>query len=271
MSTVGYFSDDVELADRAATLLSSYRRIFERAVAGLAAQCLDRGKIASVHLDARQVPSYELALVSAELLAADINLSRLTPSTSALDRRLALIGAVEAMVSVGERLQTIALDVELDTGSLHALSLGADMTSLRIAILSGSALNSTGYLLNETQEDIGYIELGDELKMVQEQFRRIATDLVAPLAEQIHRLDLTVPESLLQSLRETGVFGLSVPERYGGSAPNERDATLMMLVVTEALSEASLAAAGSLITRPEILSRARFSVGAGGAEAAWVP
>ena len=73
-----------------------------------------------------------------------------------------------------------------------------------------------------------------------------------------------MPESLLQPLREMGVFGLSIPERYGGSAPDDRDDTPMMLVVTEALSEASLAAAGSLITRPEILARALL---AGGTEA----
>jgi len=31
--------------------------------------------------------------------------------------------------------------------------------------------------------------------------------------------DLTVPESLLQPMREMGVFGLSIPEEYGGSSP----------------------------------------------------
>ena len=39
------------------------------------------------------------------------------------------------------------------------------------------------------------------------------------MAEKIHRHDLTVPEDLLQPMREMGVFGLSIPEEYGGSAP----------------------------------------------------
>ena len=100
--------------------------------------------------------------------------------------------------------------------------------------------------------------------MAQDAFRRFAAEVVAPQAEAIHRHDLTVPESLLEPLREMGVFGLSIPERYGGSRSDDHDDTPMMLVVTEALSEASLAAAGSLITRPEILARALL---AGGTEA----
>jgi (2S)-methylsuccinyl-CoA dehydrogenase len=60
---------------------------------------------------------------------------------------------------------------------------------------------------------------------------------------------------------EMGVFGLSVPEEYGGSSPVGHENTPMMIAVTEALSEASLAAAGSLITRPEILTRALLAGG----------
>jgi (2S)-methylsuccinyl-CoA dehydrogenase len=45
----------------------------------------------------------------------------------------------------------------------------------------------------------------------------------------------------------------------------------MMIVVTEALSEASLAAAGSLITRPEILTRALLAGGTPAQKAHWLP
>ena len=91
------------------------------------------------------------------------------------------------------------------------------------------------------------------------------------MAEEIHRHDLTVPESLLQPMREMGVFGLSIPEEYGGSAPTGRENTPMMIAVPEALSEASLAAAGSLITRPEILARALLAGGTGEQKAHWLP
>ncbi len=95
--------------------------------------------------------------------------------------------------------------------------------------------------------------------------------VVAPLAEKIHRANLTVPETLLEPLREMGVFGLSIPEQYGGHAPQGHDNTPMMIAVTEALSEASLAAAGSLITRPEILARALLAGGTEAQKQHWLP
>ena len=101
-------------------------------------------------------------------------------------------------------------------------------------------------------------------------FRRFAADVVVPAAEGIHRNNLTVPESLLQPMRDMGVFGLSIPERYGGNA-GERENTPMMIAVTEALSKASLAAAGSLITRPEILARALLAGGTEAQKEHWLP
>jgi len=80
-----------------------------------------------------------------------------------------------------------------------------------------------------------------------------------------------VPETLLAPMREMGVFGLSIPEEYGGSSQGGRENTPMMIAVTEALSEASLAAAGSLITRPEILARALMAGGTEKQKADWLP
>ncbi|MGE4307442.1 MAG: acyl-CoA dehydrogenase family protein, partial [Novosphingobium sp.] len=59
--------------------------------------------------------------------------------------------------------------------------------------------------------------------------------------------------------------------RSGGSAPDEGEDNLTMIAITEALSEASLAAAGSLITRPEILTRAMLAGGTEAQKAAWLP
>jgi len=113
--------------------------------------------------------------------------------------------------------------------------------------------------------------LRDELLIAQGEFRRLADQVLAPAAKQIHREDLLVPEPILQQFRDMGVFGLSIPERYGGSAPDDREDALMMIVVTEALSEGSLGAGGSLITRPEILSRALLSGGTAAQKDHWLP
>jgi (2S)-methylsuccinyl-CoA dehydrogenase len=119
--------------------------------------------------------------------------------------------------------------------------------------------------------EVGRVPLDESHALAQESFRRFAQDVVAPLAGRIHREDLTVPEALLQPLREMGVFGLSVPERWGGSAPDDREDALLMVLVTEALSEGSLAAAGSLITRPEILTRALLAGGTREQQDHWLP
>jgi (2S)-methylsuccinyl-CoA dehydrogenase len=123
----------------------------------------------------------------------------------------------------------------------------------------------------QAQGLVGEFALDEQHALARDSFRRFSEDKVAPQAEAIHRHDLTVPESLLQPLREMGVFGLAIPEQYGGSAPNDHDDTLLMVVVTEALSEGSLAAAGSLITRPEILTRALLAGGTAQQKAHWLP
>jgi (2S)-methylsuccinyl-CoA dehydrogenase len=95
--------------------------------------------------------------------------------------------------------------------------------------------------------------------------------VVMPLAEEVHRKDLIIPDDILDPLREMGVFGLSIPESYGGLQENDREDNIGMLVVTEELSRGSLGAAGSLITRPEILSRALLKGGSEEQKQHWLP
>ncbi len=98
---------------------------------------------------------------------------------------------------------------------------------------------------------------GEEEAEIRDSTRRFARDVVAPKAEEIHRKDLLVPESFLQQMSDLGYFGMSVPVEFGGVGLSY----LMMLLVTEELSSASLPAAGSIITRPEILTRALLKGG----------
>lgn len=107
--------------------------------------------------------------------------------------------------------------------------------------------------------------------LYRETFRAFAEREVAPLADEIHRQDLLVPERLIRGLAELGCFGLSIPERYGGVQPDDRPDNLGMVVVTEELSRASLGAAGSLITRPEILAKALLKGGTEAQRRAWLP
>ena len=73
--------------------------------------------------------------------------------------------------------------------------------------------------------------------------------------------DLDVPEEIIAGLAEIGGFGLSVPEEYGGFATGGEADYMGMVVSTEELSRASLGIGGSLITRPEIVTRALVAGG----------
>lgn len=111
-----------------------------------------------------------------------------------------------------------------------------------------------------------YID-GDVAEMARDSARAFARKEVAPLAEHIHRHDDLVPESIIDAMRELGYFGMSVPEEYGGQGMGN----LPMIIITEELSTASLAAAGSLITRPEILTKALLKGGTEAQKQRWLP
>ena len=98
--------------------------------------------------------------------------------------------------------------------------------------------------------------LNEELQLVAETFRRFGKENIEHHAESVHREDLDVPESIISGLAELGCFGLSIPERYGGTATGTTLDNYGMVIATEELSRASLSIGGSLITRPEILARA---------------
>ena len=97
--------------------------------------------------------------------------------------------------------------------------------------------------------------------------RQFADRAVAPHAEHIHRHDELVPDRFITAMAELGYFGLSVPEAYGGHELGN----LAMILTTEELSRASLASAGSLITRPEILAKALLAGGTEAQKQKWLP
>jgi (2S)-methylsuccinyl-CoA dehydrogenase len=109
--------------------------------------------------------------------------------------------------------------------------------------------------------------LDETLAEVRANVRAFADREVAPHAERIHHHDELVPERFIEEMSKLGYFGLSIPERYGGHELGN----LAMILTTEELSRASLAAAGSLITRPEILAKALLAGGTEAQKQRWLP
>jgi (2S)-methylsuccinyl-CoA dehydrogenase len=113
--------------------------------------------------------------------------------------------------------------------------------------------------------------LSEDFELVRATFHHFAKDKVRPHAEHVHRSNGDVPEELIEGLAELGGFGLSVPESYGGFATGGESDYLGMVVATEELSWGSLAIGGSLMTRPEILTRALVRGGTEEQKRHWLP
>jgi (2S)-methylsuccinyl-CoA dehydrogenase len=120
-------------------------------------------------------------------------------------------------------------------------------------------------------ETPGPRHLDPDMEMVQDTFRSFAANVVAPHAEHVHRTNGDVPEDVISGLAEIGAFGLSVPSEYGGFSEGGDSEYIAMVIATEELSRASLGIGGSLITRPEILTRALVKGGTEEQKLEWLP
>ena len=120
-------------------------------------------------------------------------------------------------------------------------------------------------------DQAGPRHLDDDMDMVGDTFRSFSDNVIAPHAEHVHRTNADVPEEIVSGLAELGAFGLSVPVEYGGFSEGGDSEYIAMVVATEELSRASLGIGGSLITRPEILTRALVKGGTEEQKHEWLP
>ncbi len=117
----------------------------------------------------------------------------------------------------------------------------------------------------------GPLHLSSDMEMVADTFDSFAQNVIAPHAEHVHRTNADVPEEIVSGMAELGAFGLSVPAEYGGYSEGGDEEYIAMVAATEALSKASLGIGGSLITRPEILTRALVKGGTEEQKQKWLP
>lgn len=197
---------------------------------------------AAGQLETEQIKSYQLSLSASTLLAIPIMAD------------YANHGEQERAVATYYCVQTLR-----ETAASLIQSGLVDPSS--VADLFSSDFDASDELISMIALDPGPSHLGEEMELVAETFRRVAAEKIAPVADDIHRQNLDIPEPILAQLAQIGAFGLSIPEQFGGSSNESAEDLIAMLIATEELSRASLGAGGSLITRPEILAKALLAGG----------
>ena len=233
---------------------------------------IERGRahLAGRDLDEVQMEVYDLALSTAELHAARAILDYAdhpAPADEAsFKHALAELFSADALATVLGRLRArpSAFGLRPD----HFDDGTHRFTDERLKPSNVAAIGET---IRRRQGRPPVDHLGDEKALIRDTFRQFAEAEVGPLAEDIHRRDHLVPDAIIDGLRQLGCFGLSVPVRYGGLKPDDHEDSLGMVIVTEELSRGSLGAAGSLITRPEIMARAVLAGGTDAQKARWLP
>lgn len=114
-----------------------------------------------------------------------------------------------------------------------------------------------------TLEDAG---LDETSVMIRDQFHAFAAEKVTPFAHEWHLQDELIPLELVRELGEMGVFGMTMPEEYGGLGMGKT----AMCVVSEELSRGWIGV-GSLATRSEIAGELILAGGTDAQKRAWLP
>ena len=268
------------LISNARTVVSHAQKALDTSLSYIKHLCLNEtGRLSGHKLDEYQVVSYDLAYSSAEIAAANsicdyaekARASKGDQDDLYLEETIALMFCAEAVQNTKSRLASRPREFGLSKEQFAESFDNDTVIDFCDTYLQTSKLVELGKLMLGQDGRTTDPMLDEDKEIMRESFQRFATDVVMPRAEHIHREDLMVPDEILKPLIEMGCFGLSIPERYEGLQPDDREDNMGMIVVTEELSRGSLAAAGSLITRPEILSKALMAGGTEEQKQHWLP
>jgi (2S)-methylsuccinyl-CoA dehydrogenase len=242
----------MSLLESAADALRSADALLAQARANLALRVTRDGAVEPARLDAEQLAAHALAWMATYVAA----LRQLHEWALRLEAAGELGEAHRLILAVGfgEYLAQLAGGIAMGQGEIaRPQDLGiadADLAPLRAnPLVNGlaEARARLGAILAEGMP-AGGDSLGDDtLELIREQVRRFAERAVAPFAHDWHRADRLIPIEVIDELSGIGVFGVTLPEDYGGLGLGK----LAMCVVSEELSRAYIGV-GSLGTRSEI-------------------
>ncbi|HEV3176672.1 MAG TPA: acyl-CoA dehydrogenase family protein [Stellaceae bacterium] len=251
------FSDLLALTERG---LAAAEDVLATAKGRLEERVAPKGAVETERLDAHQFAAHGFAWLATYVTA----LRELRGWAKRLDaaRRLGEIEALILQVGFGEYLAQIHGGIALSQGEVaRPADLGLDWESMaplrrpepHRLIRRGNTERVRGRLadlLKDASAGAGFGALGIEdptLELVREQFGRFGAERVAPFCHGWHMRDELIPLGVIEEMASLGVFGLTVPEEWGGQGLGK----LAMCIVSEELSRAYIGV-GSLGTRSEI-------------------
>ena len=262
------------LLDHVTALLAPLDALLAAATDRVRAQVSSEGKVKPALLEENQRAAHGLAW-----LATYVEGIR---QMQAWAGRLTANGAMGEMehlilqIGTGEYLAQIIGGIPMTQGEiLRGTDIGlsaADMAPVMGSpLLGGNSTLARARLVALMQDNHGRASFGatgldDELEMIRDQFRRFADERVAPHAHDWHLKDQLIPMEIIAELAELGVFGLTIPEEFGGLGLSKAS----MVVVSEELSRGYIGV-GSLGTRSEIAAELILCGGTQAQKDHWLP
>lgn len=253
-------------------------QVLERALEAVRGLTVRDGRVSGAAVEANQTAAHGLAW-----LATYVEALRQMQAWADRLTETGGFGEVEALIhqiAFGEYLHQIAGGIPMNQGEilrLADLGLGWDALSgfqcpeVQTLMGQGNSQAARSRLVALMQErsaeiTVGRTGLDEELEMIREQFRRFAVEKVEPHAHDWHLNDELIPMEIIEELAEMGVFGLTIPEEFGGFGLSKAS----MCVVSEELSRGYIGV-GSLGTRSEIAAELIIAGGTDEQKANWLP
>jgi (2S)-methylsuccinyl-CoA dehydrogenase len=191
------------------------------------------------------------------------------------------LGEIEQLIveiGVGEYLAQIQGGIPMSQGEIvrpSDLALAGEAVAARVAgVLNGLAgsdnVERRARLVELMQAHhgatVGDCGLEETLTTIRDEMRKFADSEVVPQAQAWHRTNSYIPLDVLAQMSELGVFGLTIPEEYGGLGLGKES----MCVVSEELSRGYIGV-GSLGTRSEIAAELILGGGTEEQKRQWLP
>ena len=262
-----------DLLDLTAAALPQVEAVLADATSKLRAKVDAKGKVSGAALEQHQFAAHALSWLATYVEA--LRQMRAWAGRIEGEGRFGEMEALILQIGFGEYLAQIAGGIPMSQGETARLAdLETSWTpggAAATLIAAGNSPAARARLValmrdNHGRATFGATGLDEDLEMIRDQFRRYAEERVVPNAHDWHLKDELIPMEIIEELAELGVFGLTIPEDFGGLGLSKAS----MVVVSEELSRGYIGV-GSLGTRSEIAAELILCGGTPEQKAHWLP